>query len=379
MASNIDAHGKNVFDVGKRIRQSVGDDFATNTELNSFNRLNEASNGGGIRSNKETSSFGKEDTVNLTSKIVHTNPIKPNAVKDDEENMNTIPYSEIQTKFTNTLVYRGNKQFVKLITGINPGGSTDSIIDGSLAFATRVVTDAACRKSIDKFVLNTDKNFGNKIKSVAAISGVNTAVNTLLAVNHDEFDKIFDSENIPNKYKSYASRVAYAESIKYNVLRSASVTVAPVVIKSTIDKFVPVSVKDNFIYKVATNFNLLSTISGFLFGKINTTSVMNYAVKMDKYLSENNVSDKEYIKIMAKSASKLMMSNSYDPDLITSSVFTLSDITSQALGCLKNKKSKTITEKVIKDHTNNEQVKISPMVSKVKPVKTVSKSKKIDK
>lgn len=381
MPSNTDNKGQIVFDAGKRIRQSLGNEFTNNVETSGSTRLNLAGASGAIRATQNNTT-PEEKKTDFFSNIKHTNPIKETIeqVSVETPGIDECQYRiGLQNAFTNTFV-SANKfdATYRSMTGIDPKSDIPSMIESIASLGTRGIVDIGSRAIIGNSI-NSNKSVIDNVKTIGATSAASSFINTMLSINHQEFDNIAEVPGTTSKDIKNIRRISYIESAKYNTLRTISVKVVPAAIKIAADKFVPANVKSNLVYRIASGYNLLSTAAGFIFGKIYSKSAVKYAVKMDNKFSTTDINHNEYVRDSVKSMAKMVLSTQVNPDMYVSGVFavvdTADEIISHSLKMKKDiSKSKALESNLVKDPVAS---KIKVLV--VKPSKSVSKITKVSK
>ena len=233
MAIN-EQNGRNVFDPSKRIRGKLGDEFVQEAENNAFDKLKLVASASGMRSTSENNNEESNENVKVNRfNVVHSSSEVPFTESSTLNVISRRMYQNLNGKKNIILGYKDSDNKLPIINnilGVIPGFINNNLV--------RTVTE-------------TGKMTTNQVIGFGACTLGQFGFETLTRLNRSSYNKNFEGLKLTKNDTKVINKVAFVESAKRAGLEIVKETVAPTVIKLTLNKFMPEKVKNSLGYKIA--------------------------------------------------------------------------------------------------------------------------------
>lgn len=340
MPINEDSQGRNRYDPTKRIRGTLSKGFTESAEAEALQKLALVANASGIRSEEKSEEPNTNNGVKVNRfSVFHTSSEVP-----------FTPAKSIDAVTQRLYARTGEKKFNISLLGYKNSDIKLPIINNIVGEIPMAITNGIVHNALETGNLTVGNVAGFGIGSVAQFG-----VDLFTRFNTVEYNKYFDNLSFSKSDVSVINRTAFIENAKFSGLKVAKELVAPTVIRFALNKFLPKSVTENVVYKVAVNDinvpRLITSVTGSIIYN-------NYAKKtVDKaYKADSTIVD-----VAKACAVKELKSH-----------VTLSEINVEAGYNLINRLSDYISSKKTETTTIVSKPKISDR--KVEPTKEKAKS-----
>ena len=260
----------NTIDPSRRIRDTLGPEFVSNTEADALSRIvSQASYNGGVKSSDKipTGAVRNDnfDASEYMNRIVHSNERpseqpKPFVVTSSSrhEALNKTVEGFTGMSMTNRSI---PAKILMKSTGFDKSRSRAENITNAGCFISNIATGIILQNITDEYLHKEENRNAKNIAGVGLLgSALDFASAYMFSGNKDTVEGLFDPNNISSAEANIINKAISKEKVKYAAEHTAFGFVAPFVVSNVLNKVLPEKAKSNKIVQVATSFGVLSSV-----------------------------------------------------------------------------------------------------------------------
>lgn len=275
MPINEDSQGRNRFDPTKRIRGTLSKEFTESAEAEALQKLALVANSSGIRSEEKSEDKNDNNGVKVNRfNVFHTSDEVP-----------FTPAKSINAITQRLYARTGEKKFNISILGYKNSDIKLPIINNIVGEIPMAITSGIAHNALEKGKITGNDVIGFGLGSVAQFG-----IDIFTRFNTVEYNKYFENLSFSKSDVSVINKTAFVENAKFSGLKVAKEIVAPTVIRFVLNKFLPKSVTENTIYKVAVNDinvpRLVTSVTGSIIYNSYAKKVIDKAYKADSNIGD---------------------------------------------------------------------------------------------
>ncbi len=343
MAINGSGNGHD-YDPSKRIRASLGDEFVSNVEAESTERLAQAMASSAIKNNgREYVEEGNDVSLKeIFKKTTHTTEAGEKLQEQANKKYENAPSSNLDVRLSD--VKLTEKRLTELISkkslpetlirsasGFGIKDNAKQNLTHAANFTIKNISAFIEADLVEPIVSGFNANNKDRVKAVSAAVGVSAAFDFVssLCTNNQRINSIFDQNSISASELKLIKSAIQKEKIKYAAEHTAASVIIPSLAKIGLTKVIGQDkINSNNILKVATSYGTLSTVGKLALSGIRKVSEKKQIAKINsqQYSVANNAPTSYYAEL-AKVSTNHVLNEGLDNTLIGTVFGTVAGLT----------------------------------------------------
>ena len=288
MAINDSGTGGHEFDPSKRIRASLGEEFVSNVEAESTERLAQAMASTAVKNNgREYEEDNDVSLKDLVKKAKHTTEagekLQEQANKKAEENSTNLSsrLKEVQLAEQRLTAMISKKPVYETIireaTGFGIKDNSKQNLAHAVNFSIKNISSFIGADLIEPIVSGFDKSHNDRTKAVCTAVGVSSVLDfaSSLCTNNQRIVSIFDENTISGSESKLIKSTIQKEKVKYAAEHTIAGVILPSIAKIGLTKIIGQDkIDNNKLLKSVTSYGTLSTV-----GKLTLSGIRKISEK----------------------------------------------------------------------------------------------------
>ena len=378
-----------VFDPSKRICAALGDEFVSNVEAESTERLAQAMASTAIKNNgREYEEDNDVSIKDLIKKTKHTTEAGEKLQEQINKNVDNEPkasslnsrLSEVQLAEQRLTEMISKKpvaeRIVRETCGFGIRDNSKQNVTHGVNFAIKNVSSFIEADVIEPIISGFDPKNEDRTKAVGAAIGVSAALDfaSSLCTNNQRINSIFDQNTISGSESKIIKSAIQKEKFKYATEHTVAGVILPSVAKLGLTKLIGQDkINENKLLKAATSYGVLSTVGKVALSGIRRVSEKKQIAKINsqQYSVVENSPTEHYAQL-AKISAMHVLNEGLDNTLIGTTLGSVAGFlvepgmkaeTAPKPSLAGYKAQSNVVEKAVKPTTDN-----TPKTTEAKPV-----------